>query len=272
MAAKVPKHGLGGVRGAGGDVRVGADLAGDDGVDVGEANVVAVEAVCLVDDLEALVVGLDKGDVDALFTGYYISHMDPFSFRVTRTKKTHRKQRRAVHGELDDLDGGVVPRLHGGVGRQGDLGQADRPRVGVLGRPQDLEGRDHGEAHVPGPVVGPVGAEAHVDVEEGRGVALEPARLEGEGAARRGPVGAVCRRRVAAACVGDTLSAYYPFRARGFALAREARGFEPGPRARAAGMWVRIVGRGRTYMGTSIACRMGMSRWLSGCHPSILDM
>lgn len=67
MAAKVPKQSLGGVRGAGLDVRVGVDLAGDDGVDVCEADVVAVEAVCLVDDLEALVAWLDEGYVYALF-------------------------------------------------------------------------------------------------------------------------------------------------------------------------------------------------------------
>lgn len=69
VAAKVPEHGLDGLGGAGGagrDVRVGVDLAGDDGVDVGEADVVAVEAVRLVDDAEALVAGLDEGDVDAL--------------------------------------------------------------------------------------------------------------------------------------------------------------------------------------------------------------
>lgn len=108
-----------------------------------------------------------------------------------------------MHGELNDLDGGVVPRLDGGVCGERHLGQADGARVGVLAGPEDLEGRDHGEAHVPGAIVRAVGAEAHVDVEEGGGVALEPARLEGEGAARRGPVGAVCCRWVAAACGGD---------------------------------------------------------------------
>lgn len=51
MSAKVPEQRLRCVRGAGLDVRVGVDLARDDGVDVREANVVAVEAVRLVDDL-----------------------------------------------------------------------------------------------------------------------------------------------------------------------------------------------------------------------------
>lgn len=107
-----------------------------------------------------------------------------------------------MHGKLNNLDGGVVAGRDGGVGRQGHLWQAHRARVGVLAGPQDLEGRDHGEAHVPGAIVGTVGAEAHVNVEEGGGVALEPARLEGDGAACCGPVCAVCCCWVAAACGG----------------------------------------------------------------------
>ena len=49
-----------------GELRVDG-VARDDGVDVREADVVAVEAVCLVDELEAVVAGLDEGDVDALW-------------------------------------------------------------------------------------------------------------------------------------------------------------------------------------------------------------
>src|SRR3569833_91591 len=45
---------------------VAADGRGGDGVDVGEADVAAVEAVGLVDVAEALIAGFDKGDVDAL--------------------------------------------------------------------------------------------------------------------------------------------------------------------------------------------------------------
>ena len=45
---------------------VAADGLGGDGVDVGEADVAAVEAVGLVDVAEALIAGFDKGDVDAL--------------------------------------------------------------------------------------------------------------------------------------------------------------------------------------------------------------
>lgn len=69
VAAKVPEEGFCRVRGGGGVAGVEgvcAGLAGHDGVDVGEADVVAVEAVCLVYQLEAVVVWLDEGDVDAL--------------------------------------------------------------------------------------------------------------------------------------------------------------------------------------------------------------
>jgi hypothetical protein len=51
-------------------------------------------------------------------------------------------------------------------------------------------------------VLGPVVAEAHVDVNEGGRVAREPAWLEGERAARCGPEGAVCRCWYAAAWLG----------------------------------------------------------------------
>lgn len=112
-----------------------------------------------------------------------------------------------MHSKLNNLNSSIIARLNSRVGGQRDLRKADGARVRVLAGPEDLEGRHHGEAHVPGPIVGPVGAEAHVDVEEGRGVALEPARLEGEGAACRGPVCAVCCCWVATAWE-DVLSAY----------------------------------------------------------------
>ncbi len=109
---------------------------------------------------------------------------------------TYRVQRRAVQGQLDELDRRVVARLDGGVGWERDLGQADGAWVGVLGGADDLEGRDHGVAHVGRPMevvveIRPFVAEAQVDEDEGRGVALEPARLESDGAAGRGPEGAV---------------------------------------------------------------------------------
>jgi hypothetical protein len=106
-------------------------------------------------------------------------------------QQTHRKERSTVHSKLYHLDGSLISGLDGRVGRERDLREADGARVRVLAGPQDLEGRNHGKTHVPRPAVGPVGAEAHVDVKEGRGVALEPARLEGDGAACCGPVCAV---------------------------------------------------------------------------------
>lgn len=93
---------------------------------------------------------------------------------------------------LHDLDRCVVARRYGGVGWQGHLGQTHGARVRVRAGADDLEGRDHGEAHVFGAAVGSIGAEAQVDVQEGCLVALEPARLEGDGAALSGPVCSVC--------------------------------------------------------------------------------
>lgn len=49
----------------------------------------------------------------------------------------------------------------------------------------------HGERHVRGTVVGTIGAESEIKVEEGGGVALEPAGLDGDGAAVDGPESAV---------------------------------------------------------------------------------
>lgn len=66
------------------------------------------------------------------------------------------------------------------------MGQAECARVWVLCGPCDLEGGHHVEGHVERHL-----AEAHIDVEEGGGVTLEPAGLDGEGAASDGPFGAV---------------------------------------------------------------------------------
>lgn len=68
VLAKVPKHRLHAGSGRG-DVGVGAGFAGDDGVDVGKADVVAVEAVGGVDFGDAGVVWFDEGYVDALVGG-----------------------------------------------------------------------------------------------------------------------------------------------------------------------------------------------------------
>lgn len=89
--------------------------------------------------------------------------------------------------------------------------------------------RNHGVRHV-----GRDGAEAHVDIKEGRRVADVPARFEGDGTAGDGPKGAVCRSWHAAACRSSTI--------------------------RAVGGVVK--GKVRTYMDTSIACHTERSRSL----------
>lgn len=117
LLAKVPEDGLGG---AGGDVRVRARLARDDGVDVGEAHVVAVEAVGLVDLGDARVAGLDEGDVDALEEerlAFCVRFSPPQHIKARLRAKTHREQCRTVLGDLDHLDRCVVAGLHRGVGR-----------------------------------------------------------------------------------------------------------------------------------------------------------
>lgn len=96
-----------------------------------------------------------------------------------------------MRSKFHNLDGSQIASLDDGAGGQRDLREADGTGVGVLGRAEQLEGRDHGVGHVHGTVVGSVGAEAQVDVEEGRLVALEPSRLECDGAAGRRPVGPV---------------------------------------------------------------------------------
>lgn len=89
------------------------------------------------------------------------------------------------------LNGGIVTSLDTRVDGQRHLGQTDSARVRVCAGADDLEGRDHWVAHVLGPPVGPVGAVAEVDVDKGGLVALEPTRLDGDGAAGGGPEGAV---------------------------------------------------------------------------------
>lgn len=85
-------------------------------------------------------------------------------------------QRRTVEGSFNDLYGRIVADLDARVGRVGgqrDMRETDRAGVLDLCRTDDLEYRNHGVRHV-----GRDGAEAHVDVEEGRRVADVPARLE----------------------------------------------------------------------------------------------
>ena len=100
-----------------------------------------------------------------------------------KKKETYRIKRSTMHGQLNQLNRRVHAGLDGQVGGQRHLGQAHGARVGVLAGAEDLERRDHGETHVERTAVGGVAADAEVDVHERGGVALEPARLEGDGAA-----------------------------------------------------------------------------------------
>lgn len=91
----------------------------------------------------------------------------------------------------------IISNIHRMSRRQRHLRQTDRPRVRqVTG---SLKGKrlDHGVAHVSWD-----GAEAHVHVDEARGMAGKPAWLEGDGAAADGPFCAVGRGGHAAACQG----------------------------------------------------------------------
>lgn len=91
-------------------------------------------------------------------------------------------------GGLDQLNCGIVARADGDIGRQGHLGQTHGTGVRVIGRADDLEGWDNRVAHVVGDFT-----EAEVDIDQGSGVAWEPARLEGDSTTADGPLGTVGR-------------------------------------------------------------------------------
>ena len=83
-----------------------------------------------------------------------------------------------MHSRLHNLNGRIPPHNRRIIRRQRHLRQTKRARIRLLCGARDLEDGHHGEGHV-----GWEGAVAEVDVEEGGGVALEPAGLEGDGAA-----------------------------------------------------------------------------------------
>lgn len=93
--------------------------------------------------------------------------------------------------QLHDLDRRIVARLDSKVGRHLHLRQAQRPRVGPVRRAQQLPRGLEVVGEVQRSSVGPVRVQPDVDIQEGGGVAGEPAGLEGDGAACRGPVGPV---------------------------------------------------------------------------------
>lgn len=83
----------------------------------------------------------------------------------------------AIHGStvlrgLHHLDRGVVAGLHVIAGRYRNLRQANRARVGIVGRAGDFESRHQGDR-----IVGRHVAEADVDVKQRVLVPCEPTRL-----------------------------------------------------------------------------------------------
>lgn len=108
-----------------------------------------------------------------------------------------------MHRRLHNLDSSIHSRGYAQVRWQPHLRQTHpQPRVRLVGWPDDLE---HGLHDVR--VVWRDGAQPDVDVDEGRLVPAEPAGLEGDGAACRGPFRAVGGYGEAAAC-GEGLSVW----------------------------------------------------------------
>lgn len=97
-------------------------------------------------------------------------------------------QRRAVLGDLDDLDGGVVADVDRDVWWDGDLREAETTRVVQIRGTSDLEDRNHVVGHVER-----LGAQSQIDVEEGELMTVEPTWLDGNGASAYGPLGSVAR-------------------------------------------------------------------------------
>lgn len=120
------------------------------------------------------------------------------------TAGTHGIQSCAVNSQLNNLDSSIVACTDGGIHGKRDLGQTDGARVGVLGGADNAKLRDHGVGHVGWAAVRPVGAKAEIYENLGRGMALEPARLERNSSAGHRPVCAIRRRVHATACVRPT--------------------------------------------------------------------
>ena len=102
-----------------------------------------------------------------------------------------------MHRALDHLNRSIPPFHRRIIRRQRHLRQTKRARVRQARGAGNLEDGHHGQGHV-----GRERSVAQVDVEEGGGVALEPARLNGDGSAGEGPECAVGREGHAAACAG----------------------------------------------------------------------
>lgn len=106
-----------------------------------------------------------------------------------------------MYSEFDNLNCRLVTSLYCRVLWQRHLRETNRSWERIVGGTEDLEHGNHGKSHVRRTAVWTVIAETHVDVGKCCLVAAEPAGLESDGTACRGPVCAVCRDIVTAAFV-----------------------------------------------------------------------
>lgn len=88
-----------------------------------------------------------------------------------------------MQGSLNNLDGRVVAHIGLVASGQRNLWQAERTAVVEVRWPRELEHRVHRVRHVLR-----LGANAEVDVDECREMAIEPTRLEGNRASVDGPL------------------------------------------------------------------------------------
>ena len=112
---------------------------------------------------------------------------------------TYRIKRSSMNSRLYDLNRRIITDFHRRIRRQWHLRQAERAWIRILAWSNNLEDWNHGERHVGWSAVWAVCAESQVHVEEGCGVALEPAGLEGDCSAAYGPFCSICGRWHAAA-------------------------------------------------------------------------
>jgi hypothetical protein len=90
-----------------------------------------------------------------------------------------------------DLDSRVVAGLNTQGPGHNDVFHANSARVRPVGRTEELPRLHERSGVVQGTTIGAVGVDADVDVEKGRSMTREPAGLEGDCAACRGPVGPI---------------------------------------------------------------------------------
>lgn len=98
-----------------------------------------------------------------------------------------------MNGQLDNLDCRQVTSTDIGILGQRYLREADSTRVGAIGGAEDLKCGNHGIRHVNRAIIRTVSAKSQVYKCQCLLVTAEPARLESDGAAGRGPVSAILR-------------------------------------------------------------------------------